>query len=146
MDIPPASTPVACNMTTAVDTPQQRVDDYWSLFGRHLLGRERTAEGIRFRLRAEPGVEEQARDLAAREKACCAFFAFDVRADGDQVIWDCAVSDDDTARAMLEEFYHLPETAGRGLAELGDHLAARGLRIVTDPSRGARDTGSTGRE
>ncbi|SDK35335.1 hypothetical protein [Nonomuraea jiangxiensis] len=138
MDVPPASTPVVCDMTTAVDTLRQRMDDYRHLFGRHLLGRERTAEGIRFRLRAEPGVEERVRDLAAREKACCAFFAFDITTDGEQVLWDCAVSDDDTARALLGEYYHLPETAARGLDDLGDHLAAKGLRFAAAPGTTVR--------
>lgn len=140
MDIPPASTPIVCDMTTAPDTASQRLDEYRHLFGRYLIGRERTAQGIRFRLRAEPGVEEQVRDLAAREKACCAFFAFDVTVEGDQVIWDCAVSDDDTARAILEEYYLLPGTAPRSPAELSGHLAAKGLRFVADPAGPLRHT------
>ncbi|MDP9869058.1 MULTISPECIES: hypothetical protein [Streptosporangium] len=30
------------------------------------------------------------------------------------MIWDCAVSDNDDARALLEEYYLLPDTADRG--------------------------------
>ncbi|MFI6742752.1 hypothetical protein ACIBI9_58505 [Nonomuraea sp. NPDC050451] len=133
MDIPPASTPIVCDMTTAPDTPQQRLDEYRHLFGRYLLGREKTAEGIRFRLRAEPGVEEQVRDLAAREKACCAFFAFGIRLDGEQVLWDCAVSDNDAARALLEEYYQLPDTADQNPEEMEKRLAAKGLHFHTEP-------------
>ncbi|MFI0451861.1 hypothetical protein [Actinomadura sp. 6N118] len=133
MDIPPASTPVVCDMTSATDTPQQRLDAYQRLFGQYLVGREKTTQGIRFRLRNQPGVEDQVRQLAAREKACCAFFAFDIRTDGDQVIWDCAVSDNDTARALLAEYYLLPETAAQTPDQLGDHLAAKGLRFITEP-------------
>jgi hypothetical protein len=120
-------------MTDAPDTPQQRLDEYQRLFGQALISREKTSEGIRFRLRAEPGVEEQVRDLAAREKACCPFFAFDVSTDGDQVIWDCAVSDDDAARAILEEYYLLPDTAVQSPAELEERLSAKGLRFSADP-------------
>ncbi|MFI7707465.1 hypothetical protein [Nonomuraea sp. NPDC049480] len=120
-------------MTTAPDTPQQRLDEYRSLFGQHLISREKTAQGIRFQLRAEPGVEEQVRDLAAREKACCAFFAFDIRLDGGQVIWDCAVSDNDAARALLEEYYLLPETADQNPDEMEKRLAAKGLHFRTEP-------------
>lgn len=134
MDIPPASTPIVCDMTTAPDTAQQRLDEYHHLFGRYLVGREKTAEGIRFRLRAEPGVEEQVRDLAAREKVCCAFFAFAITVDGEQVIWDCAVSDDDTARTILEEYYLLADTTTRSLAELSGRLAGKGLHFITDPA------------
>ena len=68
-------------------TPRiERLAEYRRLFAHAaFLGRERTAEGIRFRFRAEPGIEEWVRDLAAREKACCAFFAFDITAEGDEV-------------------------------------------------------------
>ncbi|TMR96291.1 hypothetical protein [Nonomuraea basaltis] len=140
MDIPPSSTPIVCDMATAPDTAQQRLDEYQRLFGRHLVGREKTAEGIRFRLRAEPGVEEQVRDLAAREKACCAFFAFDITTDGEQVIWDCAVSDNDTARVILEEYYLLPETAVQSTAELEKRLADKGLHFISDPATPLRYT------
>ncbi|MGP3962741.1 hypothetical protein ACTWPT_42790 [Nonomuraea sp. 3N208] len=142
MDIPPASTPIVCDMTTAPDTTQQRLDEYRRLFGQHLISRERTAEGIRFRLRAEPGVEEQVRDLAEREKACCAFFAFDITTHGEQVIWDCAVSDNDTARAILEGYYLLPETAAhiQGADELNKHLADKGLHFIADPNDPLRYT------
>ncbi|MEO3807607.1 hypothetical protein ABGB17_01245 [Sphaerisporangium sp. B11E5] len=131
MDVPPSSTPVVCDMTGAPDTVEERLAEYRRLFAQALIGRERTAEGIRFRLRAEPGVEEWVRDLAAREKACCGFYAFEVRAGEGQVIWDCAVIDDDTARALLEEFFLLPGTVSRGAAELVGRFTARGLGIVT---------------
>ncbi|MEV0390534.1 hypothetical protein [Nonomuraea sp. NPDC050643] len=140
MDIPAASTPIVCDMTTAPDTAQQRLDEYRSLFGRHLVGREKTAQGIRFRLHAEPGVAAWVRDLAAREKACCVFFAFDVTVEGEQVIWDCAVSDDDTARAILEEYYLLPDTTPQSPAELSDRLSAKGLNFITDPADPLRHT------
>lgn len=133
MQIPPASTPIVCDMTSAPDTVRQRLEEYRRLFARHLADREKTTQGIRFRLRAEPGVEAWARDLAAREKACCAFFAFDITVEGDQVIWDWAVSDDDTARAILAEYYRLPDTAPESPAELSDHLTAKGLLFTPDP-------------
>ncbi len=107
MDIPPADTPVACDMSTARDTPPERLAEYRRLFDQALLSRERTAQGIRFRFRAGEGVEAWIRDLAAREKACCAFFAFDVAAEGDVVRWDAAVADNPAAQAVLEEFYEL---------------------------------------
>ena len=48
------------------------------------------------------------RDLAAREKACCAFFDFDITRHDDAVLWDARVVDDDLARQVLEELYLLP--------------------------------------
>ncbi|MBF8189465.1 hypothetical protein ITP53_27770 [Nonomuraea sp. K274] len=116
MDIPPASTPVVCDMTGAPDALGERLEEYRRLFAHALISKERTAEGIRFRLRAAPGVAAWAHDLAAREQACCAFFAFAVTTDGDQVLWDAAVSDDAAARAVLEQLYRLPETGARDRA------------------------------
>jgi len=130
--------PIACDMTNAPDTPQQRLDEYRRIFAAHLVGRERTAAGIRFRFRADEGVEAWVRDLAAREKACCAFFDFDVATVGDEVIWDGRVVDDDTAREILAEFYHLPETAGLGVDALLGRYTERGLTFVTDGVESAR--------
>src|SRR5690348_13208400 len=76
--------PIACDLSEAPDTGPQRMAEYQRLFTTAFVGRERTAGGIRFRLRADDGVEAWVRDLAAREKACCPFFDFDVTtADGE---------------------------------------------------------------
>ncbi len=107
MEIPPASTPIACDMTQARDTPAERLAEYRRLFTRALASRERTAAGIRFRFRAEPGVEAWVRDLAAREKACCAFFGFAIAVEDGQVCWDVAVPETEAAKAVLEDFYAL---------------------------------------
>ena len=109
MDIPPASTPIVCDLSTAPETPEQRLAEYRRLFAQALAGRERTPLGIRFRFHPQPGVEDWVRDLAAREKACCAFFAFDITADESAIVWDCAVPDNPQARAVLDEFYALPD-------------------------------------
>jgi hypothetical protein len=127
MEIPTASTPVVCDLTDAPDTEQQRLAEYQRLFTEALDGRERTASGIRFRFRAAPGVEEWVRDLAAREKACCAFYAFSVTVEGGQVLWDCAVPDNDLARAVLEEFYALPDNPDGVLERLAEH----GLVVIS---------------
>src|SRR5215831_689113 len=108
MDLPTPSVPIVCDMTSATDTGPERMLEYGRLFAQALIGRERTPAGIRFRLRADDGVESWVRDLAAREKACCPFFDFTVENDGREVHWDATVVDDDIARAILDEFYHLP--------------------------------------
>jgi len=145
---------IVCDMGSAPDTGPERMREYHRLFAHHLVGRERTAEGIRFRFRAgeaaagsaasaagdRPAASDRAggfdsveawvRDLAAREKACCAFFDFTISTDGDEVRWDATVIDDDVARAVLEEFYHLPENAADGDEELERRLRERGLQFV----------------
>jgi hypothetical protein len=138
MEIPAASSPIVCDMTTATDTEEERLAEYGRLFAQALAGKERTAEGIRFRFRAQPGVEKWVRDLAAREKACCAFYVYTVAVAGDEVVWDCAVPDDDMARAILEEFYALPDTLAEGSAAgmdtLRERFARHGLAIISDPA------------
>ena len=61
--------PIVCDMTDAPDTTEERLAEYRGLFGGDLVGRERTDTGIRFLFRARPGLADEIRDLAAREKA-----------------------------------------------------------------------------
>jgi hypothetical protein len=124
-------TVVACDMTTAADTPQQRVAEYGRLFAGHLVGRERTAEGIRFRFRADEGVEAWVRDLSAREKACCPFADFTIATVDGQVRWDITVIDDDLARAVLDDFYRTPETIGEGWPATQQRLDDLGFTVTT---------------
>lgn len=133
MDSPTTATPIVCDMTSAPDTGPERLMEYQRLFTQALIGRERTTEGIRFRLRADDGIDAWVRDLAAREKACCPFFDFRITTDGDEVHWDATVIDDDIARAILDEFYALPDTVGEGAEGLADRLIERGLQFTANP-------------
>jgi hypothetical protein len=99
--------PVACALDGTPGAFAERMAEYRRLFGQHLAARSRTATAISFRFRAGPGVEEWVRDLARREKACCAFFDFTVTADGQEVRWDVTVADDEPARQVLAGFYRL---------------------------------------
>jgi hypothetical protein len=121
---------IVCDMTTAPDTAQERIVEYRRLFAAALIGREKTERGIRFRFRAAAGVEAWVRDLAAREKACCAFYNFTVTTLDDQVLWDVTVVDDDLARALLAEFYVLPDTIGQETETLLDRFTGLGLRVI----------------
>jgi hypothetical protein len=126
----PTAPPIACDMTSAPDTPAERMMEYRRLFAIALVGRERTAEGIRLRFRAGDGIEAWVRDLAAREKACCPFFNSQIDTRGEEVHWNASVIDDDIARAVLDEFYTLPDTVAGGVEALEDRFSARGLQIV----------------
>jgi len=101
---------LVCDMTNAPDTADQRLDEYARLFDSAFISRERTADSIRWRLRAAPGVEEWARDLAARENACCAFMSITITVIDEQVLWDATTIDDPAARSVLDLYYDLPET------------------------------------
>jgi len=132
MDSPATTTPIVCDMTAAPDTGPERMMEYQRLFAQALIGRERTAEGIRFRLRADDGIEAWVRDLAAREKSCCPFFEYGITTDVDEVRWDVSVIDDEIARAILDEFYNLPDTVADGVEGLQDRLGGRGLQITAN--------------
>lgn len=71
-------------------------------------------------------------DLAAREKACSAFFDFDVHEHGDEITWDAWVVDDPIARQILDQYYALPDTLDGSVADLFDRFADKGLEIVID--------------
>jgi hypothetical protein len=100
--------PIVCDMTGAPDTGPERLAEYARLFETAYLGRDRDQAGARWLLRADPGVEEWARDLAERENACCAFMTSTVAREGDLVIWSLTTIDDKAARAVLDLFYDLP--------------------------------------
>ena len=133
--------PIVCDMTDAPDTTEERLAEYRQLFGNDLIGRERTEAGIRFHFRARDGLAEEIRDLAAREKACCAFFDFDVREHGDEITWDATVVDDPIARQILDEYYALPDTLAGSTAELFERFAQQGLEIVIDDDGGGVGSG-----
>jgi hypothetical protein len=130
MDLGVNTVPIVCDMSSAPDTGPQRLAEYDRLFSTHLLSRERRAEGIRFRLRADHGVEVWVRDLAAQEKACCPFLDFHIAVEGGQVLWDITAIDDDIARAILDEYYDLPDSAGAEAQELERRLSAKGLQFI----------------
>lgn len=133
MELPAADTPVVCDLSTATDTPEQRLDEYHRLLTQSLISRERTGNnGVRFRFRADDGVADRVRDLAAREKACCAFFAFEITTTAEEVVWDAEVIDNDAARAVLDEFYALVENAAENVDDLRERFTARGLTFVHD--------------
>lgn len=124
------SPPIVCDMTDAPDTTVERIARYEKVFGQALVGRERTDDGIRFRLRAEPGIEDQATELAALEHACCAFFTFTIARHGDEIWWGTSVPDDDIAQAILDEYYSLPDTLTQGTDALFERFTDAGMDVV----------------
>jgi hypothetical protein len=100
---------IACDMTDAPDTGQERLAEYVRLFDSALISRERTPEAMRWWLRNDEGTEARAKDLAARENACCAFMTTTVTVTGDRVLWESTTLDDPVAREFLDMMYELPE-------------------------------------
>ena len=117
LHLPPrAGAPIACDMSTARDTPEERLAEYGELFARALLGRERRADAVvlAFSLDARDQVE----DLARREHACCPFVDYRVEDAGDRVVWTVTNPAEHDRRAdvdvILDALHDLPEHAGRG--------------------------------
>src|SRR4051794_7293282 len=106
-----ATTPaVVCDMTDAPDTGAERLAEYGRLLAAAFVARMRTPTGgVRWVLRADPGIEAWAADLAARENACCAFMTNTVTVVDEHVHWEATVIDDPSARAVLDLLYELPD-------------------------------------
>ena len=130
----PTRIPVVCDLSGAPDTPTERVDSYRRLFTDALVARERTIAGIRFRFRNDPGIETRVRDIATLEQQCCAFFSFITTATGGEVLLDVSSTDDETARAVLDEFYNLPEHVALDTATLQATYQGAGLTFAIDPA------------
>ena len=111
---------IVCDMSDAPDTGQERLAEYARLFKSALVSRERTREAMRWWLRNDEGIEAWAKDLAARENACCAFMTTTVTVAGDRVLWESTTLDDPVAREVLDMMYELPE---RGWTDAGQAYA-----------------------
>jgi len=127
--------PIACDMTSAGDTAEDRFAEYGRLFAHALIDRQRTGDGVIFTFVAKPGVTEWVADLARREAACCPFSTYDVTSDGQRVAWKTSSQAAPMVQAFLDEFYGLPERIGDGLEGMFARLAERGLAI-TSPAPG----------
>jgi len=130
---------IACDLTDAPDTAQERMAEYDRLFTQALAGRERTDEGVRLRFRPDDGVEAWVRDLAAREKACCPFYNFAVSATGGEVWWEISlldgVADDEhTARTLLDTYFYAPDYAADGVEGMTRWLAGEGFAVTPTES------------
>ncbi|GAA0927562.1 hypothetical protein [Virgisporangium aurantiacum] len=131
---------IACDMTDAPDTAEERMAEYDRLFTQALAGRDRTGDTVRLRFRADEGVEAWVRDLAAREKACCPFYDFAVSATADGEVWwdvslvDGVAADEATARTLLDTYYHAPDYAADGVAGMTKWLSGNGFAVTTNES------------
>ena len=125
---------VACDMSTARDTPDERLAAYEGLFDRALLRRERSADTVVFCFSADPGTRDAVEDLAHREAACCPFLDYRVETAGDEVIWTItnAVSGEERASidVVLDALHALPDHAGSDVDGLFDRLADLGDSVA----------------
>ncbi|MEO5922005.1 MAG: hypothetical protein ABIQ01_12775 [Pseudolysinimonas sp.] len=127
-------------MTNAPDTGAERLAEYARLFDDAYLSRERTPDGMRWRLSAKEGIDRRAKRLAKRENACCSFMTNTVTVVGDEVIWEASTIDDPAARDVLDMFYDLPLHRSTNVAEMHHLFTERiGVPIVFRDGVGHRE-------
>jgi len=133
-----ANAPVAC---TADLRNEQAVQEWMDRYRRaftQLIHSEKLPNGFRWTFRPEAGLEARLRELAEREHECCGFFSFELSSDRDRITW--AVTADEQAQSVVDEFFRLPERLreesgdGDGLVSLKSKMEAAGLAFT-----GAKD-------
>ena len=130
---PRADAPIACDMTTARDTPDERIVEYDALFAQALLSRERRSDSVVLTFRGD--VREQVEDLARREYACCPFLGYRVETAGDRVVWTISGDERAGAQATLDAFDALADQAGTGVEGMMDRLAERGVNVLSPSAK-----------
>lgn len=134
--------PIACDMSTARDTPDERLAEWGELFDRALLWRARRADAVVFSFRADPGTREQVEDLTHREHACCPFLDYRIDTVGSEVIWTTTnVRTGDEGAGidiMLDAVHALPDHVGSDFRGLLERLADRGVNVVESPAASER--------
>jgi hypothetical protein len=134
--------PIVCDMSTAEDTPDERLREYGQLFERALLRRERRADSLVFSFRATPGTRRAVEGLARREAACCPFLDYRVETLDDEVIYTITNTGSGEGRAsvdvMFDALYALPDHAGSDFAGLLGRLADDGVHVIESPANSER--------
>ena len=86
-----AEVPVACTLS-AGEVPG-RVAEWRAVLDR-ARHRAATATGVRVSVPSEPGLAGRVAELARAEQGCCAFFAFTLALDADEIVLDVAAPPD----------------------------------------------------
>ena len=131
--------PIVCDMSTAQDTPGERLREYGRLFETALLRRERRTDSVSFWFRADPGTREALEELARRESACCPFLDYRVETVGDELVWtttNVVTGEEHVAiDVFLDALHALPDHPGSDIAGLYSRLAERDVHVVEGGER-----------
>jgi hypothetical protein len=132
---PAPNEPVVCTANLADEQMMRaHLDSYRRAFT-HLRATERFKGGFSWVFAPAKGLEEELRTLAENEHRCCRFFKFDVRAEGDSVIWE--TRGDDRSASVIQEFADLPKrlaeaAPGEDIAALKRSIGSAGLIFTAD--------------
>ena len=134
--------PIVCDMSSADDTPDERLREYGQLFERALLRRDRRDDSVVFVFRATPDTLRTLESLARREAACCPFLDYRVETDDDEVIYTITNPITKEERAAvdvgLDAVYALPDHAGSGFEGFLGRLADEGVHMTESPDNSDR--------
>lgn len=89
------SAPIACTLTSA--NLAEQAGRWQRLAARAMTARDQTADGLRIRFRAGPGVEQELRELVAVENECCAWATWVIEPAAQQVVLDIRAAGDGVA-------------------------------------------------
>jgi hypothetical protein len=129
------SASIACDMTSATDTPDERIAEYGRLFAHALAGRHRDSLSVTLSFHDKPGVADWVQDLARREAACCPFVDYRIERQDGRVVWTITGSDDPTVQAIVALWHDLPATVDAGVDALFDRLGGQGIDVDHDGPR-----------
>ena len=130
--------PIACDMSTAVDTPDERLREYRASSRPHCSAASGGPTASSFWFRADPGTREALEELARRESACCPFLDYRVETAGDEVIWTTTNTLTGDERAAIDVFldalHALPDHPGVVQHRRATFAAAREGSATQQPS------------
>jgi hypothetical protein len=134
--------PIVCDMSSAEDSPDERLREYGQLFERALRRRERRGDSVVFVFRATPDTRRAVESLARREAACCPFLDYRVETVDDEVLYTITNPITGEGRAAvdvgLDAIYALPDHAGSDFAGFVDRLADQGVQMTESPANSER--------
>jgi hypothetical protein len=121
----PPDAPIVCTIRPG-DDEQALLETYRALFAEEVfVSGERTDWGVRWTFHNTDEVEERVRKQAAFEQRCCAFLRMAITVTDGVVVWD--VIGPANARAFLDEYVQLPQTAFGSIEALRDRTIATGM-------------------
>ncbi len=104
LELRPTSDVVACSLDGAA--LRGRLAELRAAFADGYLGQRELEGGIRWRFARRPQLRARLESLVTREHACCPFFHFVLRDEGEETWWELRVGP--AAEALLPALRELP--------------------------------------
>lgn len=126
--------PVACDMTAAEDTLDERITEYRRLFDHALEHRDSTESTTTFWFADRPGVRDWLLDLVRREAACCPFLSYDVDVIDQQIVWTVTGGVGASDMAVLDEFFADADPTRSSVLIARELVDRGGIPVIVGPN------------